>query len=168
MKNDEWLTPPWILAGLGHFNLDPCAPPPLRRPWRTASIMLCETQDGLSADWEGRVWLNPPFGREAVKWMRRMVMHGDGVALLPARTETEMFFETVWSRASSILFLKSRPHFHVSQDTCFPRSKGEPIFVKAGCAAPANSGAPICLISYGPQNSIALRDCGLPGKYIRL
>jgi hypothetical protein len=26
MKNDEWLTPPEILAKLGEFDLDPCAP----------------------------------------------------------------------------------------------------------------------------------------------
>lgn len=38
--------------------------------------------DGLALPWHGRVWCNPPFGREAVKWPRRMRDHGNGIALV--------------------------------------------------------------------------------------
>lgn len=88
MKNDEWLTPPEIIGALGEFDLDPCAP--VIRPWDTAYIHYTIQDDGLSKKWQGRVWCNPPFGREAVKWMRRMAEHGNGIALIPARTETAM------------------------------------------------------------------------------
>lgn len=139
MKNDEWLTPPEILRALGKFDLDPCAP--VVRPWNTAATHYTKMDDGLNKAWMGRVWCNPPFGREAVKWMRKMRDHGDGIALLPARTETAMFYETVWEMADGILFIKGRPHFHHVD----------------GTRASFNSGAPIVLIAYGGKNLEALR-----------
>lgn len=83
--------------------------------------------------------------------MRKMAAHKNGIALLFARTETAMFFESVWAHAFSILFLKGRPHFHYVD----------------GKRAAANSGAPVCLIAYDVSNSIVLRDSGL-GKFINL
>ncbi len=143
MKNDEWLTPPEILAALGKFDLDPCAP--VLRPWDTASHHYTVVDNGLHHPWRGRVWCNPPFGREAVKWLRRMVEHGNGIALVPARTETAMFYECVWKAAQAVLFVKGRPHFHYVD----------------GRRAAANSGAPICLVAYGAANAAALRASGL-------
>lgn len=143
MGTDEWLTPPHILAALGPFDLDPCAP--VNRPWPTAATHYTVLDDGLSKPWVGRVWCNPPFGREAVRWLRRLRDHGDGIALIPARTETAMFYEAVWGAADAVLFLKGRPHFHRVD----------------GSRAPFNSGAPICLVAYGPTNREALMRSGL-------
>lgn len=143
MKNDEWLTPPEVLAALGAFDLDPCAP--IIRPWDTASKHYTIEDDGLMKKWHGRVWCNPPFGTEAVKWLRRMVEHGNGIALIPARTETKMFYECIWGAADAVLFMKGRPHFHYVD----------------GRKAPANSGAPICLVAYGIANVAALERSGL-------
>lgn len=89
MKNDEWLTPPPIIQALGFFDLDPCAP--VDRPWDTARQHYSRRDDGLAQDWGGRVWMNPPFGTQAIDWLRKMVKHGNGIALVPARTETRMF-----------------------------------------------------------------------------
>ncbi|MCM2537679.1 phage N-6-adenine-methyltransferase [Burkholderia glumae] len=143
MKNDEWLTPPEILKPLGPFDLDPCAP--VRRPWNTAAWHYSIEDDGLIQPWRGRVWCNPPFGREAVKWLRRMAEHSNGIALIPARTETAMFYECVWPVAKAVLFVRGRPHFY---------------FVD-GRRAPFNSGAPICLVAYGDNNVKALIESGL-------
>lgn len=143
MKNDEWLTPPEIIKELGSFDLDPCAP--IVRPWPTASQHFTIEDDGLAQPWGGRVWCNPPFGREAVKWLRRMAEHGNGIALIPARTETKMFYEAVWPCADAILFIRGRPHFHTVD----------------GTRAPFNSGAPICLVAYGGENIDALFNSGL-------
>lgn len=149
MKNDEWLTPPDIVQSLGEFDLDPCSP--INRPWATAARHLTIMDDGLMHEWHGRVWCNPPFGREAVKWLRRMAAHGNGIALIPARTETAMFYETVWSCADAVLFIKGRPHFHYVD----------------GRRAPFNSGAPICLVAYGAANAQALESSGL-GKVVKI
>ena len=143
LKNDEWLTPPEILRALGTFDLDPCAP--VTRPWNTAAAHYTAVEDGLSKPWAGRVWLNPPFGREAVKWLRRLRDHGNGIALIPARTETAMFYETVWCHAAGVLFIKGRPHFHYVD----------------GSRAPFNSGAPIALVAYGSENLEALMNSHL-------
>lgn len=138
MGNDEWLTPPEIIRSLGAFDLDPCSP--INRPWPTAAHHFHVLDDGLAQEWHGRVWCNPPFGREAIKWLRRMAKHGNGIALIPARTETEMFYECVWGAADAVLFIKGRPHFHRVD----------------GSRASFNSGAPICLIAYGVHNVAAL------------
>ena len=142
-KSNEWLTPPEILHALGRFDLDPCAP--MVRPWDMAAKHYTVQDDGLSLPWEGRVWLNPPFGREAVKWLRRMRDHGNGIALIPARTETAMFYETVWGVADGVLFINGRPHFHYID----------------GRRADFNSGAPIVLVAYGILNKISLENSGL-------
>lgn len=141
--HDEWLTPPAIVAALGAFDLDPCSP--VVRPWATAAAHMTVEDDGLSLPWAGRVWLNPPFGREAVKWLRRLVKHGNGVALVPARTETAMFYECIWNVADAVCFMRGRPHFHYVD----------------GRRAAANSGAPICLIAYGQTNRQALHAAAL-------
>jgi hypothetical protein len=143
MKTDEWLTPPELLRSLGKFDLDPCSP--INRPWDTAAKHYTILDDGLLQEWSGRVWLNPPFGSQAIHWLRKLKEHGNGIALVPARTETKMFYETVWGCSDGVMFLKSRPHFHYVD----------------GTRASFNSGAPICLIAYGHKNLLALRNSGL-------
>jgi hypothetical protein len=150
MKNDEWLTPPEILRVLGPFDLDPCSP--VNRPWPTAGHHFTVLDNGLHQPWSGRVWLNPPYGAEAAQWLRRLVAHGNGIALIFARTETAMFFDWVWPKASALLFIKGRLHFH---------------FVD-GRRAVANSGAPSVLIAYGDENAVSLSACGIPGAFVDL
>jgi hypothetical protein len=151
MLSDVWLTPPHIIDALGEFDLDPCAAPE-PRPWRTAERHVALPDDGLAMPWEGRVWLNPPYSREAVKWLRKMAKHGFGTALLFARTETEWFFETVWREASAILFLEGRLYFHRPD----------------GVRAPANAGAPSCLVTYGQYDARRLGMSGLKGAFVKL
>jgi len=113
--------------------------------WDTAGKMIGKDTDGLSVQWMGRVWLNPPFGREAATWLRRMAHHNDGIALIPARTETAMFYESVWGRADSVCFVRGRPNFYRAD----------------GTRAAFNSGAPIVLVGYGKRNTDALVKSGL-------
>ena len=134
MKSETYLTPPEWISALGPFDLDPACPESM--PWPTANTMLTKAQDGLTAHWHGRVWLNPPFGQQAALWLRKMALHGNGLALIPARTETAMFYESVWGKADAVCFVKGRPHFHY-QD---------------GTRAPFNSGAPVALLAYGSKN----------------
>lgn len=166
-KSQTWLTPPWILKPLGTFNTDPCAAPSPRH-WDTAISHIEFPENGLESTWIGRVWLNPPFDRRYIgKWMSRMADHGNGIMLVPASMETKNFKQYVWDRATSILFLNKRPHFHVAIDTTFQRPKGKTIFVKAGEAAPFNSGATICLVGYGEVNDTFLRASNL-GQWFQI
>lgn len=139
-----WLTPPHIIEALGRFDLDPCAAP----GWPTAERHIILPDDGLAAQWSGSVWLNPPYGSEAWEWLSKLAAHGDGVALVFARTETAGFVREVWGKADAILFLHGRLHFHHAD----------------GTRALANSGAPSCLVAYGADAVRRLTESGLPGS----
>src|SRR5258708_36942349 len=112
-KTTTWLTPPHVIAALGgpdSFDLDPCAYP----GWPTALAGYSLPTNGLTAEWFGRVWLNPPYtDGELVKWMRRLADHGRGTALIFARTETQAFQSQVFERAPGLLFLACRLNFHL-------------------------------------------------------
>lgn len=150
MLKDEWLTPPEILRALGKFDLDPCAP--IRRPWDTATHHYTVEDNGLEQPWHGRVWLNPPYGRETGVWLNRLADHGEGTALIFARTETDMFFREVWEKASALLFLRGRLHFHHVD----------------GAKAKSNAGAPSVLVAYGLGDAYWLNESTLPGYLVML
>lgn len=155
MIKDEWLTPPHIIDALGgwnSFDLDPCAP--IDRPWPIAKQYYTIADNGLRHPWFGRVWANPPYGTPAIAgpWLRRMAKHNQGTLLIFARTETELFFETVWNCASALLFLRGRLYFHHAD----------------GSLASANAGAPSVLAAYGVNDAQKLCESGLDGQFIRL
>lgn len=145
---DEWLTPPEIIKALGDFDLDPCAP--IVRPWSTATRHYTIEDNGLIQPWEGRIWCNPPYGNETGKWLARMAEHGNGIALIFARTETGNFFRYIWPTAQGVMFLKGRLVFYHVDGT-----------------RPQNSaGAPSCLVAYGTENARILKESGLSGKFL--
>lgn len=146
---DEWLTPPEIVRALGAFDLDPCSP--INRPWATAAKHFTINDNGLMLPWEGRVWCNPPYGKEAASWLEKCAMHGNAIALTFARTETQMFFKSVWPYADALLFIKGRLKFyHVTGE------QGD------------SAGAPSVLIAYGKSNAEALERSGIKGHYINM
>lgn len=148
-QKDEWLTPPHIVEALGKFDLDPCSP--INRPWDTAAKHYTIEDEGLSKEWEGRVFCNPPYGNETKKWLNKCAEHGNAIGLVFARTETRMFFESVWGKADAIFFFKGRIAFH--------HVSGE----KALAA-----GAPSVLVAYGQENVDSLRALDIPGYFIDL
>lgn len=150
---DEWLTPPELIHALGPFDLDPCAPPPERRPWPTAARHYASHQDGLQLPWTGRVWLNPPYGKALDVWMERMAAHGRGTALIFARTETQAFQRWIWPICSALLFLDGRLNFYRVTKSRNGEG-GEPVAAQH----PKNAGAPSVLVAYGDQDAEILRQ----------
>ena len=150
-NKDEWLTPPEIVEALGEFDLDPCQPitPPFVHALNGFNII----DNGLNQDWSNynRVWCNPPYGRETFKWLQKLHSHGNGIALIFARTETIGFHAEIWDRADAIFFFKGRLKFH--------HVSGE----QGGTA-----NAPSCLVAYGQSNVDALKHSRLKGKLVTL
>ena len=149
-KSQSHITPAWLLAQLGKFDLDPAAADP--RPWDCADHSIPEAQDGLSQPWptSARVFLNPPFDRYVVgRWIQRLAEHGRGIALLHARTEAA-WFEPCWRHASGILFMADRIHFHRPD----------------GGRQPANSGAPPVLVAFGEEDLVCLRTSTIAGALV--
>lgn len=146
-STDDWITPKWLIERLGEFDLDPCESD--HQPWPCAKRGL-KNPCGLFDTWGSSfVYMNPPYGKMTATWLERLAAHNHGIALVFARTETRMFFESVWGKASSLLFLRGRLTF------CYPDGTGS----KAG----HNSGGPSVLIGYGEEAKsrlIGVKDLG--------
>jgi hypothetical protein len=111
----EWYTPPnlFLLLMRGNadpwFDLDPAGSPegvsfvPARR-------IIRPPDDGLAHPWFGHVWLNPPYGPAGAPFVHRMVAHGDGLLLLPSRTETRLY-QLAAVEADAMALLRDRLWF---------------------------------------------------------
>ena len=114
-KSDEWETPQDLFDRLDaefHFNLDPCATVEMAK----CAKFYTKEQDGLAHSWVGdRAFVNPPYGREIGRWLRKAnyesKAHGVLVVMLvPARTDTQWWHNYVME-ASEIRFIKGRIRF---------------------------------------------------------
>ena len=148
--------PPQLLKQLGNFDLDPCAP--IKRPWPVAKKHYTIEDNGLMQDWEGRVFMNPPYGREMLHWLNKMAMHKNGIALTFARTETQQFHQYIFPVAHALFFIKGRLTFYTVE--------GKPATDKKGNASGA--GSPSVLISYSMADTEILRNSKIKGALIEL
>jgi len=99
-KSAEWNTPYHIvellLKTLGSVDLDPCSNSRIN-PNIPAKRLYTKTEDGLNKNWAGRVYMNPPYGREISKWVKKLDIEYknnnivEAITLLPARTDTAWF-----------------------------------------------------------------------------
>ena len=112
-----WHTPASLFdkveAAVGSFDLDPCAPSTGESPVR-ARVRFTELDDGLSLDWFGRVFMNPPYGRALSHWVSKAKSEADKgamvVGLVPARTDTAWWQDHV-APFASVVFLRGRLAF---------------------------------------------------------
>lgn len=152
LRNDssvEWWTPPHIFEALGiDFDLDPCAPPG-GVPWIPAAHSYSVRDCGLAQPWEGRVWLNPPYGREARKWIGKLADHGNGIALVFVRSDARWGQEAM-NRARAVCFIAGRLSF----------VDGSGVDRKGHNAANGSM-----LLAYGPECAKAVMSCGLGVVY---
>lgn len=115
-SKQDWETPPDLFRELDrefHFTLDVCA---------TADNAKCKRflspkENALHpfTDWTGMCWMNPPYGREIIHWVKKACYSaGNGttvVCLLPARTDTRWWHEYVIPGSKEIRFLRGRIRF---------------------------------------------------------
>lgn len=146
---DEWFTPPLIFEALGiEFDLDPAAPPG-GVPWLPAARHYAKADDGLAQPWRGRIWLNPPYGRATAAWLRRLGDHGDGIALVFARTGTRWFHEQA-TRATALCF--------IAGNLAFVRGDGR--------GGTSSAPSPSVLVAYGLPCAIAVAESGLGQTFL--
>ena len=121
-NTDLWSTPRDFFDdynAIYHFDVDVCA---------TAENALCAKfyspeDNGLSKEWHGVCWMNPPYGREIGKWMKKAYessLHGATVVcLVPARTDTAWWHE--YAMKGEIEFIRGRLKFGGSKNSApFP------------------------------------------------
>jgi len=135
----EWYTPPTLFAALDLvFDLDPCSPMAGPVPWVPAARFYDAAENGLVQPWQGCVWVNPPYGPVLPRFLHRLVEHGNGLALLPARTETRAF-QAAAPRATVVCFLRERLHF-IREDGLQARSTYPSVLLAFGDQAAAALG----------------------------
>jgi len=108
-KTDCWETPQDLFDKLNatyQFTMDVCA---LAENAKVQPYFSPE-QDGLNQVWSGRCWMNPPYGREIGKWVKK-AFESDClvVGLLPARTDTKWWHD--YCIPSHITFIRGRLKF---------------------------------------------------------
>jgi site-specific DNA-methyltransferase (adenine-specific) len=124
-KTDLWATPQDFFDKLNEefqFDLDVCALPDNAKCER----YFTPEMNGLLQPWSGKVWCNPPYGREIGMWIARAYTatklgYADVVVmLLPARTDTRWFHDFIFQKAE-IRFVKGRLKFGDSKNSApFP------------------------------------------------
>lgn len=111
----EWETPQDLfdfLDGLFGFTLDAAASVGNAK----CSRYFTKEDDALAQEWNGRVWVNPPYGREIGRFVEkgaRSVFSRDAevvVMLLPARTDTAWWHDWVMN-AQEIWLIRGRLRF---------------------------------------------------------
>lgn len=101
----EWYTPPRYLdaarAVLGQIDLDPASSFAANTTVRAACIYTLD-DDGLTQPWEGRVWLNPPYGTSGPAFVARLIEAfnaGDvteAITLVNANSCDAKWFQPLW------------------------------------------------------------------------
>lgn len=121
-NTDLWATPQWFFDKLNEefgFDTDVCAVTENAK----CQHFYTKMDDGLSKEWSGVLWMNPPYGREIGKWVKKAhdsaINGGTVVCLLPARTDTKWFHDHIYGIAE-IRFVKGRLRFNDSGPAPFP------------------------------------------------
>jgi phage N-6-adenine-methyltransferase len=119
----EWATPQSLFDELswlfGGFTLDPCATPQNAK----CKTFFTREQNGLAQLWEGKVFMNPPYGREIGLWVKKAFEESRRgalvVCLLPARTDTRWWQD--YAKRGHVFFLRGRLRFGDAKHTApFP------------------------------------------------
>ncbi len=149
----EWYTPKSIFDALGvEFDLDPCSPGKDIVSWIPAKKHYTVADNGLMANWEGSVWLNPPYGRDTGKWLERLALHGNGIALVFCRPDTIWFHRNV-VKATCLCLMKGRVSFISEKDAC--------AYAKSNENKLGRPSAPSMLIAYGEDMAKAVLNSNL-------
>ncbi len=128
-ESEDYYTPaPYVEAArlvMGGIDLDPASCEEANLVVRATSIFTV-ANDGLSLDWFGRVWLNPPYGDHPVSnksnqavWSERLLLayrHGrvEAAVMLVNAVTDRKWFQPLWGY--SICFTDHRIKFLTPAD----------------------------------------------------
>ena len=139
LTSDDYYTPPWIFEKLAiTFDLD-VASPTGGCHWIPATNYYDQQINGLTTDWYGNVFMNPPFSK-ITPWVTKFIEHHNGIALLPMSKSA--WFDLIWNDAEAITTLPSNLKF------VDPKGGNGSIFIGS------------MLFAYGQHNVKALHNIG--------
>lgn len=117
--NNEWYTPADIIETartvMGSIDVDPASSELANKVVKAETYYTAET-NGLTKEWCGNVWMNPPYSTELIdKFVDKLVEQKDNykqaIVLVNNATETE-WFEKIVNVASAVCFPRHRVKFY--------------------------------------------------------
>ena len=118
-KKDDWETPQSFFDTLHekyNFTLDAAATDDNAK----LSSYYTEQDNALEQKWEGRVFVNPPYGREIKHWVKKayeesLEPYNECVVMvIPSRTDTTYWHDYIFGKATDIDFIRGRLKFEVN------------------------------------------------------
>jgi phage N-6-adenine-methyltransferase len=121
-QTDNWSTPQPLFEALNAefmFTVDVCASDVNHK----CPEYFTKADDGLSKEWAGVCWMNPPYGKTIGRWIEKAYLSSQNgatvVCLLPARTDTKWFH--AYCLRGELRWIKGRLKFGDSKNTAtFP------------------------------------------------
>ena len=105
-KDQTWETPQDLFDKLNEvfeFELDVCAVDETAK----CNKYFTPEIDGLKQEWKGNCWMNPPYGREQIKWIEKAYNESQNdakiVCLIPARPDTKVWQNIIFPPPNYIL-----------------------------------------------------------------
>lgn len=142
-KSNEWYTPPEYIEAarrvMGEIDLDP-ASNDIAQEWIRARTYYTEETDGLAHEWNGRLWMNPPWGRLTSDFVVRLASEIDGgrvteaIALVNAHATDTNWFAPLWD--GTLCFTDHRINYHSGGEEGSGSTHGS-VFVYFGPHRPA-------------------------------
>lgn len=122
-RHNEWFTPERYVVSarrvMGGIDLDPasCA---AAQETVGAGVYYDKSDDGLLQPWFGRVWLNPPYGRQAGAFVARaLAAYSSGEVEAVVLLLNGYSYQTLWFQplfAYPICWHRGRVDFHTPQE----------------------------------------------------
>ena len=131
LSSDEWYTPPniseLVIQVLGQITLDPCAD---EGKHIRAAQHYTASDDGLIQEWNGRVFMNPPYSQPGA-WIKKLQAEfesgrvTEAIALVPAATDTKWLSPILksqpvcfWTGRIKFLDTNYKPRLSARQSHC--------------------------------------------------
>jgi phage N-6-adenine-methyltransferase len=133
----EWFTPAEYLdlarEVLGEIDLDPASCYQAQQTVK-AKAYFTKADDGLSKEWHGAIWLNPPYAQPHIaQFMQKMVAEYKGGRVAQAIMLTHNSSDTTWfqlgaEHCSAICFTRGRINFVDKNGNTGSPSQGQTFF----------------------------------------
>lgn len=134
---NEWFTPGEYIKMarevLGAIDLDPATHPQAQTIVQ-AEHYFTKEDNGLSQEWHGRVWLNPPYAQPLIaQFVSKMVSERKAGHVTAAIMLTHNYTDTAWFHeaahvANAICFTRGRVKFYEADGTIAAPTQGQAFF----------------------------------------
>ena len=135
--NDEWYTPQDLIERarrvLGGFDMDPASNDMAQGKVAAAAYHTAET-NGLAHEWNGTVWLNPPYSQPLImQFIEKLVEEYQsgrctGAVVLTHNYTDTRWFQTAAAAAKAICFTRGRVKFYSPSGAIAAPTQGQAFF----------------------------------------